>query len=144
MNLKSFFLLGVAGAILLSGCTLPLLLYARAEESYRADLRGPEQTFIIEPKPASLTEELAIEKATETFARDGFNPSEWLVSSVYKSKSDATIRFTGGGRFRLYAVRLTDTSLTCYSVQGTQRDFESWETRPKLNPTRLHGKDKTR
>jgi hypothetical protein len=132
----------VAG--LLSGCMLPPLLYARVMQEHRAGLRGPAQIFVIEPTPASLTEELAFAKATETLAREGYKSQDWRPSCEYQDEARATIRFTGKGRYRVYLVRLSSGTVICHSAYGTQRDFDSWETRPKPDSRYRHGKGKAR
>jgi len=136
--------LAFVSVTVLSGCMLPAYLYANATYKYRAGIRGPEQVFVIQPVPKVLTEELAASTATETLAREGYKPSQWYLTFVYRDKTKATVRFTGQGRYRLYLVDLNADNVSCHSAYGTQRDPESWVTRPKLDPGQRHGKDQTR
>ena len=125
----------------LSGCRLPVLLYAKGAQKYRSGIRGPEEIFIIRPLPGVLTEEWAAFAATKTLEREGYKLDQWTLTSMHRNQTAATVRFTGQGRYRLYFVRLNAENISCHSAHGTQRDPESWSTRPKPDhPAQRYGK----
>ena len=118
---KLFILLfGIASAFLVSGCTLPMLGYARAREAARPDPK--EHVFTVQPAPPFLTEELAVAKARECLEKEGFNPGQWQLTPTIgpatqardgsadesiqyrrprSSSGFANVRFTHAGQYRL-------------------------------------------
>ena len=123
-------------AFLMSGCALPIFWYADAKEKRALATRGPEHVFVIDPAPKFLTDELAVAKARETLAKEGYKTHQWNVTSMYGERSSKVVRFTKEGRYRLYSVRLHGGTVSCHSFRGTQRDFDSWSSRPKANPSK--------
>lgn len=160
---KLFILLfGVASALLVNGCTLSMLGYARAREASRPDPK--EHVFTVQPAPPFLTEELAVAKARECLEREGYKPGQWQLTPTIgpatkardgrideyiqyrgpRSSSEfAQVRFTHEGRYRLYNVRLHKDRVKVLSY-GTRRDQESWSSRPKPDPGVGPGKHPSR
>jgi hypothetical protein len=130
---KADFLLAgcLLACLVLSGCTLPALAYARARESRQSSIRGSDHTYVVQPAPKILTDEIAAARARETLAAEGYKPDQWELTWEHRSRNKANVRFTKDGRFRLYSVQLRGDQVVCYSYRGTQRDWKSWESRPR-------------
>lgn len=96
---------------------------------------GPTHVFVVEPAPAFLTEELAIEKAREYLAKEGDEPEEWplyrtdapkrlaLLTAPRTGSSTGSGRGRGGyfGRdrqLRAVDVRLEGNQVTCSMFYG--------------------------
>ena len=110
--------------LLLSGCDTP-----RWDEK--------PQVYIIQPAPAFLSEELALDKARETLGRDGYQVDEWQVLKTDAPKLKAPdgrrdryfdrfswnpragrVYFQKGKKTRSYDVRLDGDRLTCSVFRG--------------------------
>ena len=144
-NLKaSILLLTILAAFLLSGCALPVFIYANAKEKSALAASGPRTDYIIEPAPKFLTDDLAVAKARETLAKEGYKTNQWHFTSMHSNHTQRVVRFTKEGRFRLYSVRLHGDTVSCHSIRGTQRDFESWSSRPKPQPGISQGRSPLR
>jgi hypothetical protein len=130
----SILLSSVLAAFLLSGCALPIFMYAHAKEKRALAASGPQTDYVIDPAPKFLTDDLAVAKARETLAKEGYKTNQWQFTSMHSNQTRRVVRFTREGRFRLYSVRLRGDTVSCHSVRGTQRDFESWSSRPKPQP----------
>jgi hypothetical protein len=146
MKSKPGFLLAgcLLACLILTGCTLPALLYARARESRRHSIRGSDYTYIVQPAPKVLTDELTAAKARETLAAEGYKPDQWELTWEFRTRNKANVRFTKEGRFRLYSVQLRGDQVVCHSYRGTQRDWKSWESRPRPATNGGRGKSMSR
>ena len=140
----SILLSSVLVAFLLSGCALPVFMYASAREKRALATSGPVADYVIEPAPKFLTDDLAVAKARETLAKEGYKTNQWHFTSMHANHTRRVVRFTREGRFRLYSVRLRGNTVSCQSVRGTQRDFESWSSRPKPQPGIGQGRSPSR
>jgi len=97
----------------------------------------PQHIYTIEPKPAFLTEELAVEKARETLARDGYELEEWQVTNADTPRGKAPdgkrdvyferfsfrphagrVHFRNKTQVRTYSVWLDGDRLTCTHFRG--------------------------
>jgi hypothetical protein len=124
--------------VTLSGCTLPMLMYANVNEKRASATRGKEYISVIQPAPAALTEELAAAKAKVASADEGYK--NWFLTEVRTRGNRSIVRFTKDGRFRMYSVRLEGERILCQSFRGTQRDWQSWSSRPKADTSVARGK----
>ena len=123
-NLVRPLLGSVLACLLLSGCQV-----TRWNE-------GP-QIYTIHPAPPFLTEALALEKARETLARDGFSLDEWPIMKTDAPKGKTPdgprdkyfdrfsfrphagrVHFSNGKKTRSYDVSLDGDRLTCTRFRG--------------------------
>jgi hypothetical protein len=81
----------VLACLLLSGCVFVVERHVT-----------PQHIYTIHPAPAFLTEELALEKARETLARDGYDLENWQLK-----RTDSPKRKAPDGRRDKYLERFT-------------------------------------
>ena len=115
---------GLLACWLLSGCVFVVERHVT-----------PQHIYTVDPKPAFLTETLALEKARETLARDGYRAEEWelSISSTGRQAPDGTrdlyfdrssfrphaghAHFRKGKSTRTYHVWLDGDQVTCAYVR---------------------------
>ena len=129
MNLKAKSLLRLGTALMavgLSGCLLAI-----------APRSGPHHFFPVEPARTFLTEALAVEKARECLAREGYDLEQWRMTTVDHSPSKAPdgtpdryfyrfsfsptagrVHFSNGQRTRTVDVRLDGSRIVCSMFYG--------------------------
>ena len=73
--------------------------------------RGPRHEFVLENRPEFLTEELAVNKALEALALDGFDPAEWKPKRISTGETAAP-----DGRTDKYLDRYGPNSGSIYMV----------------------------
>ncbi|MEO8429332.1 MAG: hypothetical protein ABI651_19750 [Verrucomicrobiota bacterium] len=126
MKTKLYRMLGSAlTAFLLAGC---------------APWSEPQHVFSVQPAPAFLTEELAVAKARDTLAKEGYNPNEWEITRALLPPSTAPdgtpdkyfvrwsygpwrdnagrVMFIKGKRHRTYDIRLEGNRVVCSAFHG--------------------------
>ena len=86
----SILLSSVLVAFLLSGCALPVFMYARAKERRALATFGPVTDYVIEPAPKCLTDDLAVAKARETLAKEGYKTNQWYFTSMIQIRLGAS------------------------------------------------------
>jgi hypothetical protein len=98
---------------------------------------GRHHLFQLKERPAMLTEALAIEKARETFAQEGYSLDQWQVTRAGNPPSEAPdgtpdkyfdrfgfrptegrVHFTDGKRYRTMQVRLEGDRIVCFLFYG--------------------------
>jgi hypothetical protein len=105
--------------------------------AFRRALVKPPHEFALADHPAFLTEELALVKARETLALDGFDPADWQIHPSGRTKApdgrrddylsrnglnpnQGSVRFIGpAGQNRFVSVELVEGDrLICQSSRG--------------------------
>ena len=84
-------------ALLTNGC-VPLLYQSLKQDRRIAAMHGKKYSYRIKPEPQFLSEELAVGKAWQTLAREGFQTNEW---KLVRSSNRATA--PDGKRDRYFA-----------------------------------------
>jgi hypothetical protein len=98
---------------------------------------GPKHVYQLEEAPEFLTEELAIEKARITLAKDGYRPEEWQLTRADSPPSKAPdgradkyfdrfsfrptegrVYFTDGKRYHTVQVQLEGSRVICFWYRG--------------------------
>lgn len=121
--MRTLFLFLSLGVFALAGCFGPS--------------EGPQHVYPLKEAPQMLTEELAVEKATETFAKEGYKMKQWQLTraDVPPSKApdgtpdkyfdrfsfrptEGRVRFTDGKEIRTVNVRLEGDRLVCFMFYG--------------------------
>ena len=121
--MRTLFLLLCLGVVALAGCFGPS--------------EGPQHVYQLKEAPQMLTEELAVEKATKTFAKEGYKVKQWQLTraDVPPSKApdgtpdkyfdrfsfrptEGRVRFPDGKEIRTVNVRLEGDRLVCCMLYG--------------------------
>jgi hypothetical protein len=128
------FLLSVA--LLTNGC---VVLFYQSIKQHRqvAAMHGKKYSYRVKPEPQFLSEELAVGKAWQTLAREGFQTNEWkLVRSSHpatapdgrrdryfsrmrlatQNPARGTVEFKKDPLRRRFDVHLDGSRMICYSL----------------------------
>jgi hypothetical protein len=118
--------------VLLIACAVVLLAIAKFQRA----MVGPPHEFALDDRPAFLYEQLALDKARETLALDGFDPAAWQAhpdgrtaapdgrQDEYFSRNTinsnmGSVLFQGpGNRVRFVSVELAGDRVICQSSRG--------------------------
>ncbi len=137
-------------ALFTNGCVF--LLYKSVQQDRQiAAMHGKKYTYKVKPAPLFLSEELALTKAWQTLAREGFNSNEWKVVRTshpatapdgtqdrYFSRmrfpgqdpARGTVEFRHGDVRRKFDVLLDGDRIICHSL------FTGTPPKPRKPPTR--------
>ena len=136
VGVRKVMCMNMAGTIL-HGIRVLLVVCAAALAGCVGPRSGSQHVFQLKSYPDTLTEELAIEKARETFAKEGYNLEKWQLTRANNPSSAAPdgtadkyfdrfgfrptegrVHFTDGKRYRTVQVRLEGNRLVCFMFYG--------------------------
>jgi hypothetical protein len=121
------------------GAFVGVLVYVAFGGCTFAPPAAPKHQFVVQPTPKFLTEELAIAKARETLAMDGYKVGEWEPTRASQPPTKApdgtpdkyfdrfsfranagrvTFSKIKGKQFRTYDVRLEGNRVICSEFRG--------------------------
>jgi hypothetical protein len=122
---------------ILHGIRVFLIMSAAALAGCIGPRSGQQHVFQLKSYPNMLTEEIAIEKARETFAEEGYGLENWQLTRAHNPPSAAPdgtpdeyfdrfsfrptegrVHFTDGERYRTVQVRLEGDRLVCFMFYG--------------------------
>jgi hypothetical protein len=150
--------------LLTNGCVV--LLYQSVKQDRRiAAMHGKKYTYKVKPAPLFLSEELALTKAWQTLAREGFSTNEWrLVRTSHPvtapdgtrdryfgrmkfpgdNPARGTVQFRNGSVRRTFDVRLDGKRIICHSLfTGTSSKSQKLPTQDPTPPRADQGRNKS-